>query len=174
MGQPSRWSRRWDPLCHATVHPIRIRAAKSLFAFTDVQRLMRRRRPSPTAVGRPLHDRCSRRRPAEPTREPPPLPLHGSVRGPSPRAWIRYRPTNGRHLPVPGRWESILARVFPSVVRSPSPHFSCAVKRRWSTVGKVPPGNWFAPPGSNRSSSGGNEAAEASGVEGRLGDLASL
>ena len=39
---------------------------------------------------------------------------------------------------------------------------------------KIPPGNWFAPPGSNRSSSGGNEAAEASGVEGRLGDLASL
>ena len=53
-------------------------------------------------------------------------------------------------------------------------HFSCAVKRRWSTVGKVPPGNWFAPPGSNRSSSGGNEAAEASGVEGHVGDLASL
>ena len=39
---------------------------------------------------------------------------------------------------------------------------------------KVPPGNWFAPPGSNRSSSGGNEAAEASGVEGRFGDLASM
>ena len=36
------------------------------------------------------------------------------------------------------------------------------------------PGNWFAPPGSNRSSSGGNEAAEASGVEGHVGDLASL
>ena len=33
---------------------------------------------------------------------------------------------------------------------------------------KVPPGNWFAPPGSNRSGSGGNEAAGASGVEGRL------
>jgi transposase InsO family protein len=50
----------------------------------------------------------------------------------------------------------------------------CAVKRCWSTVGEVPPGNWFVPPGSNRSSSGGNEAAEASGVEGRIGDLASL
>ena len=34
--------------------------------------------------------------------------------------------------------------------------------------GRIPPGNWFAPPGSNRSSSGGNEAAEASGVEGSL------
>ncbi len=32
---------------------------------------------------------------------------------------------------------------------------------------KVPPGNWFAPPGSNRSGSGGNEAAGASDVEGR-------
>ena len=26
---------------------------------------------------------------------------------------------------------------------------------------KVPPGNWFAPPGSNRGSGGGNEAVEA-------------
>ena len=33
---------------------------------------------------------------------------------------------------------------------------------------KVPPGNWFAPPGSNRSGSGGNEAAGASDVEGRF------
>jgi hypothetical protein len=30
-----------------------------------------------------------------------------------------------------------------------------------------PPGNWFAPPGSNQSSSGGNETAEASGAESR-------
>ena len=43
----------------------------------------------------------------------------------------------------------------------------CAVKRRWSTAGVNPPGNWFAPPGSNQSSSGGNEAAEASGAESR-------
>ena len=50
----------------------------------------------------------------------------------------------------------------------------CAVKRRWSTAGVNPPGNWFAPPGSNQSSSGGNEAAEASGEEGREGDLASV
>jgi hypothetical protein len=40
--------------------------------------------------------------------------------------------------------------------------------------GKGPPGNWIAPPGSNRSGGGGNEAAEASGVEGRIGDSASL
>ena len=33
---------------------------------------------------------------------------------------------------------------------------------------KVPPGNWFAPPGSNRSGAGGNEGAGASDVEGRL------
>jgi hypothetical protein len=31
-----------------------------------------------------------------------------------------------------------------------------------------PPGNWIAPPGSNRSGGGGDEAAEASGVEGRV------
>jgi len=30
----------------------------------------------------------------------------------------------------------------------------------------------FAPPGSNRSSSGGNETAEAFDVKGRVGDLA--
>src|SRR5260370_28555231 len=50
----------------------------------------------------------------------------------------------------------------------------CAVKRRWSTAGVYPPGNWFAPPGSNQSSSGGNETAEASGAEGREGDSASV
>jgi hypothetical protein len=53
-------------------------------------------------------------------------------------------------------------------------YIGCAVERRWSTAGVYPPGNWFAPPGSNRSSSGGNEAAEAFGVEGRIGDSASL
>ena len=39
---------------------------------------------------------------------------------------------------------------------------------------KVPPGSWFVPPGNNRSSGGGNEAAEASGTEGRNGDLVSM
>ena len=34
-----------------------------------------------------------------------------------------------------------------------------------------PPGNWFAPPGSNQSSSGGNETAEASGAEGGKGEF---
>ena len=37
---------------------------------------------------------------------------------------------------------------------------------------EIPPGNWFVPPGSNRSSRGGNEFAGAFGVEGRVGDLA--
>src|ERR1019366_6375564 len=37
-----------------------------------------------------------------------------------------------------------------------------------------PPGNWFAPPGSNRSNGRGNEAVGAFGVEGRDGDLASV
>ena len=46
--------------------------------------------------------------------------------------------------------------------------FACAVKRRWFTAGESPARELFAPPGSNRSSSGGNEAAEASGVEGRF------
>jgi hypothetical protein len=49
----------------------------------------------------------------------------------------------------------------------------CAVKRRWSTAGVYPPGNWFAPPGSNQRSCRGNGTAEA-GAEGRKGDLASV
>jgi hypothetical protein len=44
---------------------------------------------------------------------------------------------------------------------------TCAVKGAGPQRVQIPPGNWFAPPGSNRSSSGGNEAAEASAVEGR-------
>ena len=50
----------------------------------------------------------------------------------------------------------------------------CAVKGAGQQWVKFPPGNWFAPPGSNRSSRGGNEAAGASGVEGRAGDSASM
>ena len=38
----------------------------------------------------------------------------------------------------------------------------------------VPSGSWFAPSGSNQSSGGGNEAAEASGAEGHKGDSASV
>jgi hypothetical protein len=61
------------------------------------------------------------------------------------------------HVPLPHKRDSRVRR-----------------ERRWSTAGVNPPGNWFAPPGSNQSSSGGNETAEASGVEGRKGDLASV
>ena len=43
----------------------------------------------------------------------------------------------------------------------------CAVKGGGPQRELDPPGNWFAPPGSNQSSSGGNETAEASGVESR-------
>ena len=50
----------------------------------------------------------------------------------------------------------------------------CAVKGGGPQRELIPPGNWFAPPGSNRSSGGGNEAAEAFGAEGRIGDSASM
>ena len=40
--------------------------------------------------------------------------------------------------------------------------------------GESRPGNWFAPPGSNRSSGGGNEATEAFGERVALGDSASM
>jgi hypothetical protein len=48
----------------------------------------------------------------------------------------------------------------------------CAVKGAGPQWVQFPPGNWIAPPGSNRSSRGGNESAGAFGVEGREGDLA--
>jgi hypothetical protein len=38
-------------------------------------------------------------------------------------------------------------------------------ERRWTSAGETPAGNWFAPPGSNRSGSGGNEAVEAFDVD---------
>ena len=50
----------------------------------------------------------------------------------------------------------------------------CAVKGAGQQWVEFPPGNWFALPCSNRSSRGGNEAAEAFGVEGRAGDSASM
>ena len=43
----------------------------------------------------------------------------------------------------------------------------CAVKGGGPQRELDPPGNWFAPPASNQSSSGGNETAEASGAKGR-------
>jgi hypothetical protein len=38
----------------------------------------------------------------------------------------------------------------------------------------APPGNWFVPPGNNRSSGGGNEVAEAFGGKGRESDSVSV
>ena len=55
-----------------------------------------------------------------------------------------------------------------------SRRYACAVKGAGPLRVQVPPGNWFAPPGSNRSGGGGNETVGASGVEGHLGDLASM
>src|SRR5690348_14236954 len=43
----------------------------------------------------------------------------------------------------------------------------CAVKGAGPQREINPPGNWIAPPGSNRSGGGGNKAAGASDVEGR-------
>jgi hypothetical protein len=44
----------------------------------------------------------------------------------------------------------------------------CAVKGVGLQRVQLPPGNWFAPPGSNRGGSGGNKAVGALGVKGRL------
>ena len=43
-------------------------------------------------------------------------------------------------------------------------------ERRWSTMGVNPDENGIAPPGSNRSSGGGNKTTGDFGVKGRIGD----
>jgi hypothetical protein len=48
-----------------------------------------------------------------------------------------------------------------------SQEIGCVVKGDGPQRELNPPENWFAPLGSNQSSSGGNETAEASGAEGR-------
>src|ERR1700756_5639152 len=58
--------------------------------------------------------------------------------------------------------------------RSPGRILGCAVKGGGPQRELNPPGNWFAPPGSNRSSGGGNEAAGACGGEGLAGELATM
>jgi hypothetical protein len=50
----------------------------------------------------------------------------------------------------------------------------CAVKGTDPQREINPPGNWFVPPGSNRSNGGGNEVVGAFGVEGRDTDSASM
>ena len=66
------------------------------------------------------------------------------------------------------------SRVHSDLLEVPSTTVLCAVKGVGQQRVQVPPGNWIAPPGSNRSSGRGDEAAGASGVEGREGDLASM
>ena len=82
---------------------------------------------------------------------------------------LRSNDRPGIKAPVPypdeveGRVPRLLARIS-----------QCSVKGVGPQRVRFPPGNWFAPPGSNRSSGLGNEATEAFGVEGREGDLASV
>ena len=54
----------------------------------------------------------------------------------------------------------------------PSEELLCAVKGAGPQWVQIPPGNWIAPPGSNRSGRGGNESAGAFGVESCIGNLA--
>jgi hypothetical protein len=88
-------------------------------------------------------------------------------------AWDRLNRLPGDNVDLVG-W-----RYLPDPVNKPHGTFAFMISvRRAKAYGpqwvKVPPGNWFVPPGSNRSSGRGNEAVEASGEEGRKGDLASM
>ena len=51
---------------------------------------------------------------------------------------------------------------------------TCAVKGAGLQRVQLPPGNWFVPPGSNRSGGEGNEATGAFDEKGRLSDSASV
>jgi len=68
----------------------------------------------------------------------------------------------------------VMGELRQTCVNQASVSLLCAVKSAGPLRVKVPPGNWFVPPGSNRSGGGGNKAVGASGVEGRYGDLASM
>jgi hypothetical protein len=63
---------------------------------------------------------------------------------------------------------------FPDIRGLPVRSSMCAVKGAGPQWVQFPPGNWGTPPGSNRSSRGGNKFAGAFGVEGREGDLAMM
>jgi hypothetical protein len=101
---------------------------QEFFAFTEGQRLMRRRRPSQIMAGLPPRARCSRRPHAMPAPERLKSPPRESGHRPSLRAWTR--PTNGRRLLAPGQWGSIPARLFPSILRPLSRHYSLPECRR--------------------------------------------
>ncbi len=62
---------------------------------------------------------------------------------------------------------ALVATIMPDVNADLKRTQLCAVKGADLQRVKVPPGNWSAPPGSNRSGGGGNEAAEASDGKGR-------
>ena len=51
---------------------------------------------------------------------------------------------------------------------------ACAVKAGAFQWEVDPPGNWFVPPGNNRSGGGGNEAVGAFDVKGRLSGSVSM
>ena len=80
------------------------------------------------------------------------------------------------HLPSsPGEFRpealGVVARIG---LKSASLGQMCAVKVGAFQQEFVLPGNWFVPPGNNRSSSRGNEAVGAFGVKGRLSDSVSM
>jgi hypothetical protein len=86
--------------------------------------------------------------------------------------WV-WHPHNGRlrFLPRKGRHQGDFTHNRPARRSWCNGDFSPTV------VGgllRTVSGSWFAPPGSNRSGDRGNEVVGASGVEGRLGDLASM
>jgi len=72
------------------------------------------------------------------------------------------------------RGESPVNRHREATVTAPLLDSTVRRERRWFTAGESPARELFAPPGSNRSGGEGNEAVGASGVEGRVGDLASM
>jgi hypothetical protein len=55
-----------------------------------------------------------------------------------------------------------------------SPVNACAVKAGAFQWEVAPPGNWFVPPGNNRSGGGGNKAVGAFDVKGRLSGSVSM
>jgi hypothetical protein len=65
------------------------------------------------------------------------------------------------------RRESFVSSHREAKATAPVLDSTCAVKGAGLQRVQLPPGNWFAPPGSNRSGSGGNEAVGAFDVEGR-------
>src|ERR1035437_7434295 len=82
----------------------------------------------------------------------------------------------------------VTCSTFGTVARSPNhtsrsvwaptsallPINACAVKAGAFQWELDPPGNWFVPPGNNRSGGGGNKAVGAFDVEGRLSGSVSM